>query len=195
MRPCSELPNDNPALHRGAIWRCEHTSGPATCVLPERVAPPREQADEATPGSPAPPASATPADAFESLSAVLEDVARGSGAADDVVAGLKALLGMRRLDSAQLPDASVEALVAGAQLERTPQGIQRTDAFTRTVLAWQAILRAEGEDFAACGPTALDEWAADFIARVLGSPSAAAGLRRELRRRGVAAFGLVAEAA
>jgi hypothetical protein len=135
------------------------------------------------------------ADPFESLAAVLEDVARQSGATDELTAGVRALLGLKRLDGSRLPDVSVDALIAGTQLERTPRGIDRSAAFVRTVLAWQGILRAEGEDFAACGPAALDEWAADLVARLLGTPAAASGLRRELRRRGVAAFGLVAEAA
>jgi hypothetical protein len=37
----------------------------------------------------------------------------------------------------------------------------------------------------------LDEWAADLLARLLGAPARATGLRRDLRSRGVAAFGLV----
>jgi hypothetical protein len=61
------------------------------------------------------------------------------------------------------------------------------------VLAWQGILRGESEDFGALGP--LDEWAADVVARVVGNPARADGIRRELRRRGVAAFGVVADAA
>jgi hypothetical protein len=41
----------------------------------------------------------------------------------------------------------------------------------------------------------LDEWCAALIAGVLGQNVRADGLKRELRRRGVAAFGLVEQAA
>jgi hypothetical protein len=37
----------------------------------------------------------------------------------------------------------------------------------------------------------LDEWAADVLARLFGAPDRSAQLRRELRGRGVAAFGLI----
>jgi hypothetical protein len=61
--------------------------------------------------------------------------------------------------------------------------------------AWQAILRGESEDFSACGATTLDEWSSMLVAVALGEPARADSLRRELRRRGVAAFGLIVEAA
>jgi hypothetical protein len=41
---------------------------------------------------------------------------------------------------------------------------------------------------------ALDEWAAGIVARVVGNGRSDA-IRREVRRRGVAAFGFMAEAA
>jgi hypothetical protein len=56
------------------------------------------------------------------------------------------------------------------------------------------VLDAEG-DLAACGELPLDEWAALLIASAMGAPGRAAELRRELRARGVAAFGLVCRAA
>ena len=83
-------------------------------------------------------------------------------------------------------------------IARTPRGIRRSSGFTAKVLAWQGILRGESEDFALSDGGALeplDEWAADVLARVLGAPARTDGIRRELRRRGVAAFGLVASAA
>lgn len=65
-----------------------------------------------------------------------------------------------------------------------------TDAFRRTREAWRAILDGTSEDFAACGGAMLDEWTADLCARWLGTPALAPRLRRALRDRGVAAFGL-----
>jgi hypothetical protein len=62
-------------------------------------------------------------------------------------------------------------------------------------IAWRAILRGESDDFAACGAKSLDEWAAEALARFLDAPAKVATFRRELRARGVAAFGLVPQAA
>lgn len=57
-------------------------------------------------------------------------------------------------------------------------------------VAWRAILNGESEDFSLCG-TPLDEWASAVLGRIISAPHKAASLRRELRARGVAAFGLV----
>ena len=61
--------------------------------------------------------------------------------------------------------------------------------------AWRAIMNGESEDFAACGAKPLDEWAAELVAGLLSAPSRTQQLRRELRARGVAAFGFVVDAA
>ncbi len=115
-----------------------------------------------------------PDDPFAMLVAVLEDVARVAGADDSMLATLACLLGRARLD-ASAPET---------------HGTLRAQA-----LAWQGILRGESEDFGACGAAMLDEWCAALIAGVLGQNVRADGLKRELRRRGVAAFGLVEQAA
>src|SRR5580704_11665565 len=65
LAACAEYPNDNPGLHRGAIWMCPGVTGPATCdrrvveapALPvdaedcplEAPAPPLEAATDPTP--------------------------------------------------------------------------------------------------------------------------------------------------
>jgi hypothetical protein len=72
--------------------------------------------------------------------------------------------------------------------------IEASFAADPVAAAWRAILRAESEDFSLCATT-LDEWAANALAGLLGAPSKGAQLRRELRARGVAAFGMVLEAA
>ena len=53
-------------------------------------------------------------------------------------------------------------------------------------------MRGTSEDFSACGDAMLDEWAADLLARLVGGPTRATTLKRELRDRGVAAFGFAA---
>ena len=218
LAACAEFPNDNPGLHLGAIWYCADVTGAPACELPELPAPLPAVAIEEPPTDPTPPvieaddaaddieivetlafddavdespeppevpvlepavvpeSAAPPAldDPFAMLVAVLEDVARAAGADDATTVTLLCLLGRTRLD-ASAPDT---------------QHTLRAQA-----LAWQGILRGESEDFAACGTGMLDEWSAALIAGVLGQNVRADGLKRELRRRGVAAFGLVEQAA
>jgi hypothetical protein len=55
------------------------------------------------------------------------------------------------------------------------------------------VVRGKTTDLGACGAATLDTWAADLICALAGAPRSRAGdYRRELRRRGVAAFGLIA---
>jgi len=208
-------------MHRGAIWYCADVTGAAVCERPELPVPPVVLAVTEPPTDPAPPVidaddetddieivetlavddaidespeppevpvpevahvahvpeSVAPPptdDPFAMLVAVLEDVARVAGADDSMLATLACLLGRTRLD-ASAPET---------------HGTLRAQA-----LAWQGILRGESEDFGACGGAMLDEWCAALIAGVLGQNIRADGLKRELRRRGVAAFGLVEQAA
>ena len=134
-------------------------------------------------------------DPFAVLVRLLQEVAASAGASGEAGTLLLGLLGETRLDGAALTAAPLESLIAGGHVDPTPSGNRRSEALTRTVLAWRSILRGESEDFAACGSLPLDEWAADLVARALGNPAQKAALRRELRGRGLAAFGLVAQAA
>jgi hypothetical protein len=102
-------------------------------------------------------------DPFLTLAAVVKEVAQTFGADSSGAAKLDLLLGVDASD------------------DLAPQAI-----------AWRGILRGESEDYEACGAATLDEWAASVVAGVVGGTSKADGIRRELRRRGVAAFGLVA---
>jgi hypothetical protein len=116
-------------------------------------------------------------DPFATFVLVVDAVARTAGAGVEAMTLLGAILGRARLDaSAGEADRSLRA----------------------QALAWQAILRGESEDFAACGGGMLDDWTAALVAHVLaasGSAHRADALKRELRRHGVAAFGLVEQAA
>jgi hypothetical protein len=102
-------------------------------------------------------------DPFLTLAAVVKDVAQTFGADPSGAAKLDLLLGV------------------GESEDPAPQA-----------LAWRGILRGESEDYEACGAATLDEWAASVVAGIVGGASKAEGIRRELRRRGVAAFGLMA---
>jgi hypothetical protein len=235
---CAEFPNDNPGLHRGAIWFCaEPVAAPVfvgpeietrcveepvvpTCAEEEPVvaaivepptdpAPPVLEANDesddieivedlefdaideaavaeceavaeadadADADADAEPESEPPRtdDPFLTLVRVLEEVALAAGAGDAAMTVLRTLLGQLRVDAGAPAD---HARIRGE------------------ALAWQGILRGESDDFAACGGGMLDEWSAALIATVLGNPARAETLKRELRRRGVAAFGLVDQAA
>ena len=129
-----------------------------------------------------PPASDDP---FTVLVSTLADVAIGAGS-PYVASLLPALLLEGRLDHAMAADA------AGALAEAdVARGTEVTATFIGQTRAWRALLAGTSDDFAACGNAMLDEWAAELLARLLGAPSKATALRRELRSRGVAAFGLV----
>lgn len=138
------------------------------------------------------------ADPFAQLVAALADVAVSLGAGEDGVACLEALFGQARLDGLNPNDRAVEALLVGDVIAQSARGFARSSHFTAKVIAWQGILRGESEDFSLPDGGALeplDEWAADLLARILGPPARTEGIRRDLRRRGIAAFGLVAQAA
>jgi hypothetical protein len=121
-----------------------------------------------------PPPEPAPEDPFVTLVRVVEDVAKGAGADEAALLLLRTLLGQLR------PEAGAPAEHVRARAEAA---------------AWQGILRGESDDFAACGGAMLDEWSAALIVTAIGQPARAEPLKRELRRRGVAAFGLVDQAA
>ncbi len=137
-------------------------------------------------------------DPFAQLVAALRDVACATGGGDEVVACLEALFGQTRLEGVALGERAVEALISGGVIARSARGFTRSGTFTAKVVAWQGILRGDSEDFSLPNGGALeplDEWAADLLARIVGPPARADGIRRDLRRQGIAAFGLVTEAA
>jgi hypothetical protein len=211
----AEFPNDNWDLHTGTIWMCERVCGPA------EAHPPAERTlgeVEAPVGTDATAASASddtdePIEIVESI--VLE------GPIELVPAPLESgLLESGFVASAPEPEGE-EGDVPARLVSTPPPPIEDAfEAFLQTLSdvacesghtfaaseigaalasdpvasAWRAILNGESEDFSLCG-TPLDEWASLVLARVVAAPHKAANLRRELRARGVAAFGLVEVAA
>jgi hypothetical protein len=125
-----------------------------------------------------PPAPAGP---FTILVGALVDVASAAGAGD-VAAVLPELL----LHGRAPADGPLAAALRAAGLV---EGTRIAPSLAIAIAGWRAILGGTSDDFSACGTGMLDEWAADLLARLLGTPARA--LRQELRRRGVAAFGLV----
>lgn len=139
-----------------------------------------------------PPSSTTtalppaPDDPFTILLTTLADVAMSNGS-PQVAALVPALLLDGRLET-PLPDEARQALADAHIVE----GDVVSDAFARTLAAWRAILRGTSDDFDATGGVMLDEWSAELLARLLGAPARAPIIRRDLRSRGVAAFGIAA---
>jgi hypothetical protein len=62
----------------------------------------------------------------------------------------------------------------------------RTEAF-----AWREILLGERHELPTSSTRLLDEWGAELLAHLTGAVGKTEQIRRELRARGVAAFGLV----
>jgi hypothetical protein len=64
-------------------------------------------------------------------------------------------------------------------------------AFATTANAWRMVLRGESNDFSACGTSTLDGWAGDILKSFGVGRDGKVDVKRELRRRGVAAFGMI----
>jgi hypothetical protein len=141
------------------------------------------------------PPPAPPPDLFQIYVRTLVEVALAAGAPGRVVEALPGMLGLARLDARSLDDAMVDSLVGAGLLARSESGaVIRADGFVATAQAWRATLLGEEADFSVCS-TMLDEWSANLIATLAGMPHQREALRRDLRSRGVAAFGLLVEAA
>lgn len=129
-----------------------------------------------------------PEDPFTVLVCRLADIAIGAGA-PDVAAVLPELLMDGRLSN----DVGVESAAALAEAGIVVDGTV-TATFAGQAAAWREILRGTSDDFDATGGAMLDEWAAEVLACLLGARSRGPSLKKDLRSRGVAAFGLVAAA-
>jgi hypothetical protein len=213
----SEFPHDNAEISRGAVWICSEVTGPATAVLGayEPVkAPPfvllfdedgdgyvdgplqleidaddgaisaRLGAPEVLPPTPAEPEAA----AFTCFESALVAALMGQGASRS------AALVPRLLRLEPLP---ADALGKDVQLTLQSRGYLDSGArysskYRELCGAWSAVLRGSSQDFAACGTTTLDRFGADLLAALLAVPATRADeLRRELRRAGIAAFGVL----
>src|SRR5690606_194433 len=91
-----------------------------------------------------------------------------------------------------------EALDAGTLAVLVERGVlagrsgRVTPAFEAAVSAWRGVLEGTAADLSGCGSLTLDVWAAEVLSALLNAPASQAELRRDLRRQGVAAFGLLA---
>ena len=125
-------------------------------------------------------------DPFQTLVSALEAVAVACGS-PHVASMIPSVL----LD-ATLPSLEPEVLASMIEAGMADASGALTPKFRATVNAWHAILSGTSEDFDACGGAMLDEWCAGMLARLLGTPAKTDALRKDLRARGIAAFGLAA---
>ncbi|CAN5444265.1 hypothetical protein BH09MYX1_BH09MYX1_04310 [soil metagenome] len=81
-------------------------------------------------------------------------------------------------------------LVAKGLASADGKGFEPDAGIVRVAAAWQSAFRGDEPDFSVCSAM-LDEWSADIVAKLVGRKELTDRIRRELRFRGIAAFGLV----
>lgn len=126
-------------------------------------------------------------DPSDQLVGALVGAAQALGATR-AAAAVPALIQARRVEG--LPEEILVVLKERGFV--TPEGTALSPAASAALEAWLHVVRGETGDLEACGSSTLDSWAADLLCALAGAPrSRSADFRRELRRRGVAAFGLI----
>jgi hypothetical protein len=179
----SEFPNANFDLHDGAIWITSGLVGrPKPTVRPRPpVAAPKRQAPSPSLVVVEPTREVT--DDFPRLLEAMVSVLLEAGATR-AAAGVRALLEEGEVDESTFGD-----VAEGGSLVKNGSRIALTSGGLTTVRAWRSLLGGESDDLSSCEST-LDAWCADLLSGLSGK--SADDLRKALRRRGVAAFGLLA---
>jgi hypothetical protein len=135
-----------------------------------------------------------PDDPFAVFVCTLADACLAAG--ELAVAGLlPSLLFSGQLAEGKGDDLALAELVERGWLMPDEGGYRMREQLMAEAAGWRAILRGTSDDLAPCGPLPLDEWAAHLAAGLCAKPEKEPVFRRELRSRGVAAFGLVEAAA
>jgi hypothetical protein len=198
LRPgAAEFPHENPLINRGVLWvgsaMCSVPPA-STFIIPPPIEPPSTSAATgATTTTGVPDALLGPtahAERIDTFVRAIADVARAHGAAESAAHAESLFKFGTPAPLALSPDARA-ALLDGNILEATDGGVHATAWFASTSSAWQRMLRGEEGNLAVCGESTLDGWTADLIARLVAKPAMASTIRRDLRRRGIAAFGML----
>jgi hypothetical protein len=174
----AEFPHGNPALEWFAVWAAQEPGDDEP--VPVRSVP-----------APAPPADRP--DPFAYFVEAVAQVAAMFGGDDASTWASRLLTGAALVSAEELapPPLILDALRAGAILDPTGATSSPSDPFARATTQWRRALRGEPSDLGSCAAEPLDDWAASLVAQL--APGRDLGsIRRELRRRGIAAFGLVA---
>lgn len=125
-----------------------------------------------------------PRDPYEAFVHALTAVAMANGASRGAAIMTTLLDGS--IDLRVIPEETLSSLARAGVLDST--GSRISEAFGCTANAWREVLRNQSSDFSACGSATLDVFGADLL-RSLGVDGGI-DVRKELRRRGVAAFGM-----
>lgn len=157
---------------------------------PLEVAPPPAVADAPTPpvADTPPPAVVVPAPAFAHFESALSAALMAQGASRSA-ALLPRLLRLESLPADGFTKEVQLTLQSRGYLDSHSRYSQK---FRDLCGAWAAVLSGASQDFAACGTTTLDRFGADLLAALLAVPATRADeLRRQLRKAGIAAFGVL----
>ncbi len=117
----------------------------------------------------------------------LKDVAVSFGATAVFAETLDSVLGHEPMC---VDDETGVDLVAKGLAAKSANGFGPVDEIVRVAAAWQSAFRGDEPDFSVCSQM-LDEWSANLVAKLLGRKELFDAIRRELRSRGIAAFGLL----
>ncbi|MEJ7727637.1 MAG: hypothetical protein WKG00_00305 [Polyangiaceae bacterium] len=151
------------------------------------------EVNEETPPPPSETRRAVAEDGFLRFVAALVEIAECEGAAAQAET-LPALLTLEPVPVDALGPAALRALLGAGLCVESDGAVRASERLASLVQAWSGVLRRTG-DFSACGSVTLNEWAADLLAALLGDVQRASAMQYQLRRRGVAAFGMVQLAA
>jgi hypothetical protein len=198
----AEFPHDNPELFSGSAWVVQEPCGRARPIVPPTAdelyyptAEPRRPCPPSPKSEPRPSQAGTaesPGSDYDRFVSTLLSLAIECGATR-VAATLTSFFQGGPLLTGALPRGSQEALVREGFASDSAGIIKLTSEAEQTAAAWRRALSGETDDLQGCGDSTLDTWSASFLGACLAYDTAAIGrLRRTLRRRGVAAFGMLA---
>ena len=165
-------------------------TAPAETVRAETLPAEAVEAETAPAEAEATPIEAT-ASGFEAFVGALSGILVERGATR-AAANVGALLGQRRLGRDAFDAPTRKALVARGLIDAKTG--RPTPEFSVVAHAWRDVLEGTNGDLSACGNTTLDVWGAELLCALLGARERSDELRRALRQRGVAAFGMLAAA-
>lgn len=181
----SEFPNANFELHDGAIWISSRPEGRVKAVVrprsrvevPEKIEAPAIIEQVTKIEEPTKIEQPQPSDDFPRLVAAMVSVLLEAGATR-AAACVQTLL-----EGGAIGEPILSALV------KNESGFELATTERATAQTWRAVLGGESDDLSSCENT-LDGWCAELCSSLCGKP--AEELRKALRRRGIAAFGLLA---
>lgn len=162
-------------------------------IVVEEMTPFEDEAIEVV-GSELPPASATASDepAVEPIVEAVAEVAPAPAPAasdDPFMVFVNVLVDVAVEQGSPFVASQLPALLIDGTVV---PGVDVDASLLKTAHAWQGILRGTSEDWDAIGGAMLDDFAAELLARLLGASDRTQLLKRELRARGIAGFGLAA---